>query len=383
MFSLLKMLKPDVRVLKTVDKIILISMFLLIVIGTVNIYLCTKTTIPIQPYYYLKKQLIGVILGTIVLYIIMCIDYNMLMNFTPIFYWISVAMLGLAKIPGIGIVVNGARGWMKIGGFQFQPSEIAKIAIILMLAKKLDDMEGKINDIKNFFILVFYAGVPVAFILSQPDMGMGMVCFFIVLGMFFIAGLDMRVIGGGLTVLVVGILIVLNSGLLQTYQINRFTAFLNPDADDAKTTYHLNQSLIAIGSGGILGSRPSFDPEGTTGYASQNVPEDRTDFIFTAISEQWGLIGGFAVIILYGFMLFRMISIARSTKEIFGSIMSAGIISYFLFAIIQNIGMTMGLLPITGIVLPLLSYGSSSMVTVMMSIGFVLKAGIHRKKIYF
>ncbi|WP_244833573.1 FtsW/RodA/SpoVE family cell cycle protein [Clostridium sp. BJN0001] len=378
-----KILKPDVRVLKEIDKLILISMFLLILIGTVNIYLCTKGTISVQPYYYLKKQLIGVILGIIIMYIIMCIDYNMFINFVPIFYWISVVMLILAKVPGIGIVVNGARGWMKIGGFQFQPSEIAKIAIILMLAKKLDEMDCKINDIKNFFILVLYAAIPVAFIITQPDMGMTMVCFFIVLGMFFIAGLDMRVIGGGLITLIVGILIVLNSGLLQTYQINRFTAFLNPNADDAKTTYHLNQSLIAIGSGGILGSRPSFDPDGTTGYAAQNVPEDRTDFIFTAISEQWGLIGGLAVIVLYGFMLFRMISISRSVKEIFGSLMSSGIISYFLFAIIQNIGMTMGLLPITGITLPLLSYGSSSMVTVMMSIAFVLKAGAHKKKIYF
>ena len=133
------------------------------------------------------------------------------------------------------MVVNGARGWINLGIGHIQPAEFAKLGIILMLAKKLDDMEGKINEVKNFFILVFYAAVPVLFIVTQPDMGMSMVCFFIVLGIFYTIGLDMKIIGGGLMSLVLAIVIVWNSGLIESYQKARFTGFLNPAADDAKT----------------------------------------------------------------------------------------------------------------------------------------------------
>ena len=222
-----KQFKLDMRLIKEIDKTVLISLILLILYGTLNIYLCTKGEYGLS---YVKKQVFWFVLSMFALYIFMAVDYTIIFNYVPIFYWGSVVLLLLAMIPGIGMVVNGARGWIGFGGFQIQPAEFAKLGIILMLAKKLDDMEGKINEVKNFFILVFYAAVPVLFIVTQPDMGMSMVCFFIVLGIFYTMGLDMKIIGGGLMSLVLAIVIVWNSGLIEPYQKARFTGFLNPDS---------------------------------------------------------------------------------------------------------------------------------------------------------
>jgi rod shape determining protein RodA len=377
---LFKKFKLDMRLIREIDKTVLISLILLILYGTLNIYLCTKGE---YQFSYVKKQAFWFVLSMCALYIFMAVDYTIIFNYVPLFYWGVVILLILTKIPGIGIVVNGARGWINLGIGHIQPSEFAKLGIILMLAKRLDDMEGKINEVKNFFILGFYAVVPVLFIVTQPDMGMSMVCFFIVLGIFYTMGLDIKIIGGGLMSLILAIVIVWNSGIIEPYQKARFTGFLNPAADDAKTGYHLTQSLIGIGSGGMLGSRPSLDIEGGTGYAAQNVPEVETDFIFAAISEQWGFLGAALLLILYGFLIYKMISIARTSKDIFGSVICVGIVSYFLFAILQNIGMTIGLVPITGITLPLISYGGSSLLTTVVSVGLVINVGMRRKKIYF
>ncbi|SFC31231.1 rod shape-determining protein RodA [Clostridium uliginosum] len=373
-------LKIDLRLIKEIDKTILISTMLLILYGVLNLYLCTKGN-PDSAFTIARTQLVWLIISVVALYFFVAVDYTIIFDYVPIFYWGSVVLLLITKFAGV--VVNGARGWLNFGPIHLQPAEIAKIGIILMLAKKLDEMDGEINNVKNFFILVFYAMVPVIFIVTQPDMGMTMVCFFIVLGIFYTVGLNMKVIGGGLLALVLAIIIVWNSGVIQPYQKQRFTAFLNPEAADATSGYHLTQSLIGIGSGGILGSRPSLKNDGTTGYAAQNVPEVQTDFVFSAIAEQWGLLGAMLLLTLYGFLIYKMISIARTSKDIFGSVICIGIVSYFLFAILQNVGMTVGLLPITGITLPLISYGGSSLLTTVMSVALVLNVGMRRKKIYF
>lgn len=373
-----KRLKLDVKLLKEIDKTLLISMILLTLYGIFNIYLCTKGEYGLS---FAKRQFMWFIISMVALYFIIAVDYTFILNYVPIFYWGTVVLLIITKFAGV--IINGARGWLRFGPVSLQPAELAKIGIIFMLAKKLEEMDGQINDVKNFFTLVFYAAVPVLFIISQPDMGMTMVCFFIVLGIFFIAGLDMKIIGGGMLSIVLAIIIVWNSGLLPSYQKARFTGFLNPAADDGDTGYHLTQSLIGIGSGGLIGSRPSIKNDGSTGYAAQNVPEVQTDFIFAAIAEQWGFIGAMILIVLYGFLIYKMIAIARTSKDLFGSIICVGIISYFLFAILQNIGMTIGLLPITGITLPLISYGGSSLLTTIFSVGLVLNVGMRRKKIYF
>ena len=375
---LFKQFKLDIKLIKDIDKTLLFSMIALVLYGILNIYLCTKGG---KYDGFAFKQFFWLIISLVVLYIFLSIDYTIMMNYVPLFYWGSVILLIATMF--FGSEINGAKGWIRLGPLSLQASEIAKIGIILMLAKKLDEMDGKINDVKNFFTLVFYTAVPVLFIIIQPDMGMTMVCFFIVLGIFYVSGLDLKIIGGGLVSLVIGIIVVWNSGFIEQYQKNRLIAFVNPTAYETDTGYHLIQSLTGIGSGGLFGSRPSITSEVAMGYAAQNVPEVHTDFIFSAIAEQWGFIGAMFLLVLYGCMLYKMIAIARTSKDIFGSVICVGIISYFLFAIIQNIGMTISLLPITGITLPLVSYGGSSLLTTILSIGLVLNVGMRRKKIHF
>lgn len=367
--------KLDFKKIRDIDKVLLISTILLVLFGILNIYLAKKGE------NFATKQFVWFIVSLVALYIFMAIDYRVLYNYVPIFYWGGVGLLILTRF--VGSVRGGAKGWITFGPVSLQPAELAKIGMILMLAKKLEEMDLEINNLKNFFTLVFYAAVPVAFIIVQPDMGMTMVSFFIVLGIFYVAGLDGRVIGGGLLALFLSIIIVWNSGLIQDYQKGRITSFMNPEANMSGSGYHLSQSLIAIGSGGVLGNTPSLANDASTGYAAQHVPEVQTDFIFAAIAEHFGLIGVLFLLLLYGLLISRMITIARTSKDIFGSIICVGLISYFLFALLQNIGMTIGLVPITGITLPLISYGGSSLLTTIMSIGLILNVGMRRKKIRF
>lgn len=378
--SLVDKYKLDFKKIREIDKALLLSTILLILYGILNIYLCTKGE---MGYSTALRQFVWFCVSMVALYIFMAVDYYVIYSYVPIFYWGCVVLLIFTRF--FGKVINGARGWLDLGFMSLQPAELAKIGIILMLAKKLEEMDGEINTLKNFFTLVMYAAIPVVFIIIQPDMGMTMVCFFIVLGIFFVAGLDMRVIGGGFLSIFLAVIILWNSGLILPHQKNRITSFMNPDADTSKNGYHLNQSLISIGSGGILGNKDSnsFSKDGGSGYAAQHVPEVQTDFIFAAIAEQWGLLGAIFLLGLYGMLIYKMVNIARTAKDTFGSIICVGIVSYFLFAIFQNIGMTIGLLPITGITLPLISYGGSSLLTTVMSVGLVLNIGMRRKKIRF
>ena len=371
--------KLKLKSLEKVDKLMFISMVLITMFGILNIYLSKKAAVGGMGFPI--KQSVFFIASIILLYFVLAIDYSIIKVFTPIFYWASIALLILVLI--IGSTINGAQGWLRLGPLSFQPAELAKIATVMMLGKKLEDMEGEINNLKNFFILAFYAVIPAGLIVIQPDMGMTMVLFFMVLGTFFIGGLDKRIIIGGLGSLVVGIVLVWNSGLIQDYQKRRITSFRNPETDTSGSGYHLRQSLIAIGSGGFFGTLNTLANDGTGGYASQYVPEIQTDFIFSQICQQWGTFGAICLLILYGILISRMINIARTAKDLFGTILTTGMIAYFLFAMWQNIGMTIGLMPITGITLPLVSYGGSSLATTILSLGLVLNIGMRRKKLNF
>ena len=371
--------KMNLKNLKKVDILMFISILLITMFGILNIYLAKKVST--GGMIFPLKQSLFFVGAIILLYFVLAIDYSIIKAFTPIFYWTSIALLVLVLI--IGSTINGAQGWIRLGPLSFQPAELAKIATVMMMGKKLEDMDGEINNLKNFFVLAFYAVIPAGLIVIQPDMGMTMVLFFMVLGVFFIGGLDKRIILGGLGALIVGIVLVWNSGLIQDYQKRRITSFRNPETDTSGSGYHLRQSLIAIGSGGFFGTLDSLANDGTGGYASQYVPEIQTDFIFSQICQQWGTFGAICLLALYGLLISRMINIARTAKDLFGTILTTGMIAYFLFAIWQNIGMTIGLMPITGITLPLVSYGGSSLATTILSLGLVLNIGMRRKKLNF
>ncbi|GFP77265.1 rod shape-determining protein RodA [Clostridium fungisolvens] len=374
---MLKRLKLDTKLLREMDFSILIATILIVLFGIVNIYAAMKPDASDA-----KKQLLWFGVSLVVMYFIILVDYNILRNFVPILYWISILLLIYTKF--MGATINGATGWIKIGSlFQIQASEVAKIALIFMLAKKMDELELKINNLKNFMILAAYTLLPVALIVIEPDMGMTMVCFFIVLGIFFCAGLDIRIIVGGLSSLVVGIMLLWNSGLIEVYQKRRLVSFLNPEADELGAGLQLMQSMTGIGSGGFFGTGLKLSQDAGTSYVGQFVPEKQTDFIFAVIGEHWGTIGAIVLLILYGILIYRTIRTAKNSKDVFGSIICVGMASYFLFAILQNIGMTIGIMPITGITLPLVSYGGSSLLTTIMSIALIINIGMRKKKINF
>lgn len=371
--------KIDFKKLKEIDKLMLFSMIALMIFGIINIYLASMAEFGTL---FLKRQSMWFIVCLVALYFVVAIDYTLLKSYTPLFYWGSILLLIVTMF--IGTDINGARGWIRLGPLSFQPAELAKIATIMMLGKTLEEMNGTINEVKNFFTMAFYAVIPAIFIVIQPDMGMTMVLFFMVVGIFFIAGLDIKILGGGLLSLVVAIFIVWNSGLIRDYQKTRITSFMNPESDSSESGYQLRQSLISIGNGGVLGLQGNaITKENSVGYAAQYVPEVQTDFIFASIAEQWGFLGACFLLLLYGILISRMIAIARTAKDQFGSIICVGLVAYFLFALLQNIGMTIGLMPITGITLPLISYGGTSLLTTVMSIGLILNVGMRRKKIYF
>ena len=374
---MLSRLKLDSKLRREIDYKLLVSMILIVLFGILNIYLGTKSQ---RGFFFAKKQLIWFIISMAALYIILLWKYNIIYNYVEIFYWGSIVLLIITRFAGS--VINGARGWIVLGPVSIQPSELAKTAMILMLAKKMEQVDLRINDFRNFIKVAMYAMIPMIFIVVQPDMGMTMVSFFIALGIFFAAGLDIKVIGAGLLSLIVAIALVWNSGIIKDYQKDRLVGFLNPDGYELCINLQLTQSKIGIGSGGFFGTGLDLNGE-VGGYSSEFVPERQTDFIFAVIGEHWGTVGGIVLLLLYAIMIYRIIMTAKTSKDIFGSIICVGFASYFIFAILQNIGMTIGIMPITGITLPLVSYGGSSLLTTIVSIALVLNISMRKKKLKF
>lgn len=363
------------KLLRELDITVIITVIVLGIFSSINVYSATHLKFG---NYYLKAQLIWLITGLFLTYFILIFDYSIIQSYANIIYWFGVFLLVLNDTI-FKSTVNGASSWMKIGSFSMQPSEFAKLGMIIMLAKQLSDMEGKINDLRNFVKLTAYAALPMGLIIIQPDMGMTMVCFFIVLGIYFASGLDLKIIGGGIAGVIAIIAIVWNSPLMEEYWKTRLLSFLNPEADELGSGLQLIQSQIGIGSGGIFGKGFLKGTQISGGF----IPEAHTDFIFSVVGEEWGLIGAIVLLFFYGILIYKLIGIAKNSKDLFGSVICVGVISTLLFSVLQNIGMTIGLMPITGITLPFMSYGGSSMLTSFMSLGLVLNIGMRRKKINF
>ncbi len=374
--NILELLTLDRKVLRELDVRALMAIIAIVLFGTVNIYSATHLK---SGTHYAKAQIVWLVIGLAVTYVILCFDYILLENYAQIFYWASIVLLLINDTIFKNSVVNGAASWIRIGSVGIQPSEFAKLAMIIMLSKKLSDMNLEINNMKNFLTLAGYAALPMALIVIQPDMGMTMVCFFIVLGMFFVAGLDLKVIGGGFAGVAAFIAIIWNLSIMPTYWKNRLISFINPDADELGSGLQLLQSKIGIGSGELLGKGFTKGTQVSGGF----IPEAHTDFIFAVVGEEWGFLGALILVLVYGYIIYKFIIIARTSKDIFGSMLTVGIVSSLLFSLLQNIGMTIGLMPITGITLPFMSYGGSSMLTNFMAVAIVLNIGMRRKKINF
>jgi rod shape determining protein RodA len=292
----------------------------------------------------------------------------MLRAYAPIVYVLS--CLGLiAVLSPLGSTINGAHSWFVIGPFQVQPSEFAKVALVvgmaMILAEKRDN-EDNPRDADVLLVLAL-AAVPMGLILLQPDFGTMMVFVFIILGVLAVSGAPMRWIGG---LVLCGVLFggaILHFHLLKDYQEKRLTAFANHKVDPRGIGYNVNQAVTAIGSGGVPG-KGLFNGSQTNG---QFVPEQQTDFVFTVAGEELGFIGAGAILLMLGVVLWRGTRIAANAGDLFGTLLAAGVVSWFAFQAFVNIGMTLGIMPVTGLPLPFVSYGGSSMFANMMAIGLL------------
>ncbi|MFM7889086.1 MAG: rod shape-determining protein RodA [Actinomycetota bacterium] len=361
------------RFLTESDPVINIAVLALSIMGIILVYAATRDWFAANnqdPEYYLKRQLINVVIGIALAYGATLVDYRVLRAYTPILWGIGVLGLTAVLIPGLGSVVNGARSWISLpGGFQIQPAELAKLTIIVGMALILAEREAgdKGPSDRQVLYSLVVAAVPILLIVLQPDLGTVLIISAAVLSIIAISGARLRWVIGLLVVGISGAYIAVASGEVSDYQLNRLRSFIDPYADPQASGYQLRQARITIGSGGLLG-KGLFDGPQTNG---RFVPEQQTDFIFTVSGEELGFLGSSFILLLYATILMRGFAIAKRTNDLFGRLVTMGVVAWFSFQIFQNIGMTMGLMPMTGVPLPFLSYGGSSMFANMIAIGLL------------
>lgn len=361
------------RFLSGSDPVLNIAVLLLSILGIILVYAATRDWFAANdqdPEYYLKRQIINVVIGIALAYGATLVDYRVLRAYTPILWGIGVLGLTAVLIPGLGSVVNGARSWISLpGGFQIQPAELAKITIIVGMALILSERESgeKGPSDRQVLYSLIVAAVPIFLIVLQPDLGTVLIISAAVVSIIAISGARLRWVVGLLIVGVTGAYIAVATGEVSDYQLNRLRSFIDPYADPQASGYQLRQARITIGSGGLLG-KGLFDGPQTNG---RFVPEQQTDFIFTVSGEELGFLGSSFILFLYAVILMRGFSIAKRTNDLFGRLVTMGVVAWFSFQIFQNIGMTMGLMPMTGVPLPFLSYGGSSMFANMIAIGLL------------
>lgn len=355
------------------DRIMNSAVLLLLFLGVILVYAATRDWFAsngLDPEYYLKRQLINVIIGIALAYGTTLIDYRLLRAYTPIVWGVGVLGLIAVLVPGLGSTVNGARSWIAFpGGFQIQPAELAKISIIVGMALILAERVAGEDEPTDRQVLqsLGVAAVPVLLIVLQPDLGTVLIIAACIITMIAVSGARLRWVIGLLVVGVTGAYLAVASGEVSEYQLNRLRSFVDPSADPQASGYQLRQARITIGSGGFFG-KGLFDGPQTNG---RFVPEQHTDFIFTVAGEEIGFLGAGLILVLYSIILMRAFSIARRTNDLFGRMVCVGVIAWFSFQIFENIGMTMGLMPMTGVPLPFLSYGGSSMFANMIGVGLL------------
>ncbi|MFF4159407.1 rod shape-determining protein RodA [Streptomyces sp. NPDC001678] len=361
-------------VLRRLDWVILLAALALSAIGTLLVYSATRNRTELNqgdPYYFLLRNLLNTGIGLAIAIATVWVGNRALRGAVPILYGIS-CLFTLAVLTPLGATINGARSWIQLGGgFSIQPSEFTKITIALgmamLLAGKVDAGDRRHPDHRTVMQALGLAALPIVIILLMPDLGSVMVLVVIVLAVLLASGASNRWIAGLLGTGVLGCVLIWQLGVLDEYQINRFAAFANPALDPSGVGYNTNQARIAIGSGGLSGSG-LFHGSQTTG---QFVPEQQTDFIFTVAGEELGFVGAGTIVFLLGVVLWRACRIARESTELYGTIVAAGIIAWFAFQSFENIGMTLGIMPVTGLPLPFVSYGGSSMFAAWIAVGLL------------
>lgn len=363
------------RELKNIEWSILIIAIILCIIGLVALFSATQET----EHDDFNKQCIWFVVSLVIMVGVMLIDYETLVKMSPIFYGLFIVLLiGVLFTPEI----NGATSWFDIGFFSFQPGEFAKIFVILFLAMAITKIQergkGEINSPTRLLVLLAILGVPVLLIVKQPDLGTAAAFIVAAALMIITAGIDKRYIIATVVLVVVSVPVIYNF-LLPEHAKSRIDIFLNPESDPRGAGYNIIQSKLAIGAGGLTGMGLLKGNQTQLGFLYPKT----TDFIYAVIGEEMGFIIAGAVIILYVVLITKCIYVAKTAKDEAGSLIAIGITGVFLFHVLENIGMVMGLLPITGVPLPFISYGGSSLITNFICIGILLNISSKRQKTIF
>ncbi|MFJ9316308.1 rod shape-determining protein RodA [Pimelobacter simplex] len=355
-----------------IDRVLLAAVLLLSVLGCLLVWSATLERNDLtggDTRAFLLKQVVNVVIGLGLMALVVVTDHRWVRILAPIGYLIAIG--GLLLVLVMGSTVNGSRSWLMLGGMSFQPSELAKLAVIvgmaLVVAERSDrrwrDRVGTLDVV----LMLLVAGVPAVLILAQPDLGTMLVLTATVFGVIAASGADRRWLGllavGGIGAAAFAVV----SGMLKEYQVDRFLAFTNPALDPKGAGYNVEQARIAVGNGGLFGQGLFQGSQTQSGF----VPEQHTDFVFTVAGEELGLAGAALIVLLLGVILWRALRIAARTDDVFGRIAAAGIACWFGFQAFQNIGMCLGIMPVTGVPLPFVSYGGSSMFAGMLAVGLL------------
>jgi rod shape determining protein RodA len=358
------------------DWILMVAVLALLTLGTLLVWSATSHRADLtggDTTAYLRKQLVNVVIGLVLMVLVLATDHRWVRIVAPLVYLGSIA--GLVLVLTMGSTVNGSRSWLQLGGMSIQPSEFAKLAVVIGMAlwvaeradvRRLRTVTAR-NDVADVVGMLTIAAVPAVLILLQPDLGTMLVLSATVLGVVAISGAPRRwlalLAAGGVTAAVAAVA----GGFLKQYQLERFLAFTNPDLDPRGAGYNVEQARIAIGSGGLTGEGLFSGSQTRAGF----VPEQHTDFVFTVAGEELGLLGAGLLIALLGVVIWRALAIASRTDDVFGRLAAAGIACWFAFQAFQNVGMCLGIMPVTGVPLPFVSYGGSSMFAGLLAIGLL------------
>lgn len=344
-----------------IDFFIVISLLLIILIGLLNLY---SATISLKRNF-MFSQIIATIIGFVLMFILISIDIKFLKKLYIPIYICSLFLLTLVLIIGTGDSV-GARSWIKFGPISFQPSEFVKLGMIICIATIIEKNSTKINQPKTLLKILIFSFLPVALVLKQPDFGTAFVFILIIGSMLFVAGISLRLVIYTIITTIASLPIFYIN--LSQYQKNRILNFLNPERDITNTGYQAIQGKIATGSGKFIGRGLFKGPQNQFNF----IPEKQTDYIFPVFVEEMGFVGGTILITLYTIILYRFIKLSKKTANKFNQLLIIGIFAMFLAHIFENIGMTIGLMPITGIPLPFFSYGGTFQLINLVSMGLVL-----------
>lgn len=364
------------RLLRNLDLSLLGATALLVAFGLVMVYSTTRSG-P-HPFAFVRSQVLHLAVGLVIGIVILAVDYRSFAGGARGLYVVNLILLAAVLVPALARTSLGAQRWISLGPLgQFQPSEFAKLAIVLTLAKHLADRPGPYTSLVDLAPFLAHISLPMLLIFRQPDLGTALVYGAILLGMLYAGGARRRdlaaLAGGGL--LVWPIL----WHVLKDYQRRRLLVFLDPSLDPLGAGYGIIQSKIAVGSGRVFG-------EGLfagTQNVLQFVPEHHTDFIFSVIGEELGFVGAIVLLGLFLLWLSRGVRVAAQARDRFGALAAVGIVSMVAFHVFVNVGMTVGLMPITGIPLPFISYGGSALMTMLWATALLLNIGMRRQKILF